>query len=601
VVASTGVFERKISPKSEEYYYEKVCSIRIMVTGRFQSVDCEDIVEVTYVDIMTQGNYLVPISAILSSKGFREHLIPKSVRVTEASLRRFFDYMNACIDANEGDGGSKFKTGFVYSTNGWKDEECTTFVAGNRIFKDNCGKLKEERCVFLDSDIANVFEEKGSLEAWVAGVNPILKYVNPRFAIYAGFTAPLMKYLNISSFGVDFYGGTPGTSNSESSSGKTTTVIIVISGFGNVKAGEGRASLFNTYDSTPKFIVNTLTKYPDLPALFDEHSELPKKVRAELAYDISSPVGRGRANSTGGTQKQQQKRNLVLMTGEYQFIPEDANTGAKVRLQEIRGGIGAQNLMEIVVAANTACMENSGHLLKLFLAEFFKNRISALNYFNAACKRLATTTDNDLTRRKSTYFAAIETAGFLLEMAFRKIGISTISPQTIVDQIWRENILASEIKPKWIIALSEVWDWYCVNIDTHFDSDHYSTGKYVKDLYGWTARPKSGHVLNINKQALSEFLQDERRGRTYDSKSIFESWRVAGLTNVLKPKQKKDGSTGSPVSYTNATRGSLTVSVIQLKLDKVYELLGIEPVKGGLSVFAQPIEEPVEGPDPFDY
>jgi uncharacterized protein (DUF927 family) len=523
---------------------EQICSIRIMVTGRFRSVDDdgEDIVRIKIIDKSIDKTILVPISAITDTNGFRTHLIPKSVRVIESKRKLLFQYLNACIDANENEAGSAFVTGLVYHTHGWKDDNCTTFVAGNRLFRDNYGKLKEEVCNFGDEGTADIFNRKGSLTAWVAGVKHILKYTNPRFVMYAAFTAPLLKWLGVSPFAVDLYGGISGSENSESSSGKTTTCIIAMSGFGNVKQDPRTTCLFNTCDNTTKFVTNILARYPDLPCLFDEATNLPKKERDELAYSISNPVGRGRATTNGGTQKQQQKRNVALVTGEHSFIPESGNTGAKVRVQSIKGGIGVPNLSDEVISATNACMNNSGYILELFLDEFFKNRASVSKWHEEAWKRLAKTTDNDLTKRKASYFAATETAGMLLEKVFGIIGIEPKDPRGIIYKVWKDNILNSEIKPRWLVALSEVWDWYNLHKDTNFD-----IGKTARDTFGWSAFEKETKrpLLNINKQPLTEFLQDERKGRSYDPKSTFESWRVAGITNVNDPALKKDGTRGA--------------------------------------------------------
>ena len=149
--------------------------------------------------------------------------------------------------------------------------------------------------------------------------------------------------------------------------------------------------------------------------------------------------------------------------------------------------------------------------------------------------------------------------------------------------MWRDNVLASEIKPRWIVALDEVWGWYNRHKDTNFN-----VGKYPKDAFGWSATEKGTRkpLLNINKQPLSEFLEDERKGGSYDPKSTFRSWRVVGLTNVNDPTPKKDGTPGEPPVFKNACRGGTSVHVIQLNVDKVYELLGFEKQKTGLASLA---------------
>lgn len=369
---------------------------------------------------------------------------------------------------------------------------------GNRLFLDDYGKMKEDRCIYGDEERKEIFNKRGSLEAWVEGVRPIIKYPNVRFMMYAGFSAILLKRLSVDSFSVDLYSGIAGTENSDSSSGKTTTCTLVMSGIGNVDPSHG-PSLFNKADSTTNFIINTMAKYPDLPTFFDDSSGLSKKDREMLSYGTASNVGRGRATSDGGTQRQQSKKGVALLNGEQQLIPDNAKTGTKVRVQEIKGGIGVPNIANDVDRAKTTCLENSGYILELYVDEFFKNRSSIKAWYDEARKRCIESTDNDLTKRKAAYFAVIETSGKLMEKVFNRIEIPTVDPQSIVEGVWNTNIISDEIEPLWLIALKDTWDWFNVNAATHFD-----IGQYARDTYGWRAVEKntSKPLLNINKLSL---------------------------------------------------------------------------------------------------
>ena len=495
-----GVWQVKRNKKDEEVFIP-ICSIRIMVTGRFEGDDGPHMVEITYIDKSTKDSFIVPMFSMLGTKAFCDYLIPKNIRVTELNLKSLFEFLNACIDANQNEAGSAFKTGFSFSTCGWKDAGCTKFVAGSRLFIDKNGRLDEQECIYGDEESKDVFNKRGSLKAWVAGVKPIIKYPNSRFIVYSAFSALLFKVLSVNSFSVDIYGGIKGAVNSESGSGKTTCCVLAMSGIGNMDAEYG-PSLFNECNSTQNYIINTMAKYPDIPTFFDESTKLSNTDREALAYNVSNSVGRGRANSTGGTQKQQPKRGVALVTGERKLISDSGNTGSKVRVQEVSGGVGVPNLSNEVHEANVTCLNNSGFILELFLDEFFRSRSIIKQYFNDARKRYVDSTDNDITKRKAAYFAAIETSGFLMEKVFSEIDIPVVNPQNVVKTIWDANILSEEIKPLWQMALSDVWDWYNVNRKTYFNDN-----QEQKETYGWVGSSGGEAVLNIFKlpiQAVSK-------------------------------------------------------------------------------------------------
>lgn len=107
-----------LNKTKKDNYWMNICSIRIMVTGRFKSTDGEQIIELTYIDKSDFKKCLVPMFAIMRTQAFREHLTPKSIRITETNLCEFFEFANACIDANENEGGSAFRTGYAFNTNG---------------------------------------------------------------------------------------------------------------------------------------------------------------------------------------------------------------------------------------------------------------------------------------------------------------------------------------------------------------------------------------------------------------------------------------------------------------------------------------------------
>ena len=328
------------------------------------------------------------------------------------------------------------------------------------MFENVDSECVESRCIYTDPHMEGVFDPRGSIEAWVASVNPLMVYDRMRFVCYAAFASVILKFLNVDSFTIDIYGGIPGKNNDKSSSGKTSMTVIAISGFGNVLPGD-EASLFNTCYGTANFVENLIVKYTDLPVLLDESTKLSKDVREELAYRISSRVTKSRASDgNGGIQKTHRKSSVALVTGENPLIPRESNIGSKVRCPTVQGGIGVDGIGDIVRDGREGCSLNSGHLLKPFLAVFFKNKDKVTPYFIEARNRLENSVDNDLAKRQAMYFAAIETAGKLLEMVFDTIEIERKDPKDVVNTVWEHSVSSHPIEAQWMDALRDTWEWY---------------------------------------------------------------------------------------------------------------------------------------------
>jgi uncharacterized protein (DUF927 family) len=564
---------------------ELICTSRAMPTGYFIDEDNSDVVEITYFTDTAIETMHVPLNATLGVKEWKE-LVRKNnigrLDITDDELRPMINFFKAArkenVGVHVGEDGTAFKSGYSYFRSGWKNDDFSILVAGHRMFCDDNGKLVEKECIFTDVNAAHTYDPRGSIEEWVKAVRPIMDYNRVRFAIYAAFSSLLLHYFNTDSFVIDLYGGIPGKINDKSSSGKTTMVIVSLSGIGNVVPGNCD-SLFNVCISTDNFVENISAKHCDFPIGLDEDTNLKKEIRERLVYRISNTGTKGKASDgKGGTQLIRRKHNVVLATGEDPLIPANANIGAKVRSPKIRGGIGVYNIGKLVTAAREGCRKNSGHLLEPFVAEFFKNKSNLYDYFNEIRDKLDDSTDSDLAKRQASYFAAITAAGKLLEPIFAKIGIEEKNPYEVVYDIWNDCILSNPIDSQWRQALEEVMGWYAANRKSNFNLGKGAT----RQLYGWKSIGNGGEVVSINKTILDAFLTNQREGRNYDPDNIYESWRAEGLTNVNKPKQKKDKNGNiigeyKPYTYLTVTKNGDNVSVIQLILGKVYDTLGYNP------------------------
>jgi len=614
-----GIFltRKKINRDTGEIseYTERFCQIRIMVTGVFTNEIGQRIAEVTYIDKSDKSSVYdhetksykkviyVPLEAVLGLKKFVEILRPLGVRVDDTELKNMIPYFNSCISSNAGVEGSGFKNGDAYSQIGYK-KGYEYFVIGNEMFCEECitdhnltgvqlyESFKGQTCFFMNDELCEFTKPVGSVQTVVKDIGPILNYNRVRFVCYGAFAALLLHPLHVDPFIIDMYGGIPGEVNDKSGSGKSTTMRTALSFLATASGGEG--SLFNRCESTPAFVDNKSAHLCDFALGLDESTKLLTDDKDKLAYGVSSDMTKGKAsNGKGGTQKLQRKMNVILTTGEYSLISRNSPIGAKSRVLAIEGGIGVSGIGDIVKRAGDCAKENSGHFLRPFLAERFKYNSQINKWYDDYYKLLTETTSNDIAKRRAAYFAAIAVAGRLLEMVFASYGIEEKDPFEVVSELWQEIVLDNPIEGQWRLALEDIIAWYHTNKDINFN-----TGNSPRPSYGWTATVNGELVLNIIKKKAEEFLTNEREGHKYDPTSVFEALRLNELTYTDKGKPKKDNfgeiiGYYKPYAYKNVTKDKCSIPVIQIRLKKVYELLGydqIEKIPTGLGTLYTPEE-----------
>lgn len=557
-----------------------ISSIRIMITGRFQSSESTEIVELTYIDNGVLNRIYAPLGSVIGIKEFKETLRPRNIRLDDIEIKDMVKFFNGCITANPLNCGSAFKNGYCYTTTGWKEDNCTRFVAGRRMFDLTPDGITETECVYTDESTESTFDPRGSIQSWMDVVSPLLMYDRTRFTCYAGLSSILLKFLNVDSFTIDNYGGVSGKANDKSGSGKTTLITVACSMVGNVLPGKSSA-LVNTCYGTANFVENLSVKFTDLPLGLDESTKLNKDTREDLAYRISNKVSKGRASDgKGNIQQTKRKCNVALTTGENPLIPRNANIGTKVRCISLHGGIGVSGIGKIAEKGRLGVIANSGHFLKLFLEEFNKNREYILEWFNEAHDRLEDSTEHDLAKRQAAYFAAIEVAGKLLENIFERLGIEKKNASDVVTSVWNESVAAQPIEAQWYQALSDVWDWYHENDIKHFNfQNNQETFGWVwykqipspVDEKGRTPPPTYEEYLEINMAAFRTFMEKNQ----YDVDQTLASWRELRIINVNKPEVRKDGTVIKQIDK-SVKRGGKTMRIVQIDIARAMELLNIQ-------------------------
>lgn len=175
---------------------------------------------------------------------------------------------------------------------------------------------------------------KGTLDAWIAGIQPIrTTSVAFRAMLAASFASPLVAILGVQVFAVYLWG--------MSGSGKTPSLKAAGSVWGDPT--EGANSYYGTFNDTSKFIVRKAAFLGDLPILVDELQSKSagggqrgkRQAVEDFIYMMSLGHERGALNSNRTMMGYGSWRGLTIATGEIPILADNTQQGALNRTLEI--------------------------------------------------------------------------------------------------------------------------------------------------------------------------------------------------------------------------------------------------------------------------
>ena len=188
----------------------------------------------------------------------------------------------------------------VYRT-GWTEDNKAFILTDKQIGNT------EEKVIFCETKAETLIKESGSLNEWKENVaelctgNDILI-----FCLSFGFVAPLIKILDIESFGINLMG--------TSSSGKSTTAIVVGSIYGGgSKNNKGYINQWRATDNAIEFYAEASN---DTLIVLDELSQATPEAVYNTVYMLSNGKGRARCNKDLSVRKTATWRTALFSTGE---------------------------------------------------------------------------------------------------------------------------------------------------------------------------------------------------------------------------------------------------------------------------------------------
>lgn len=342
---------------------------------------------------------------------------------------------------------------------------------------------------------AKALKTKGSLEQWLNIVRKVVSFPKALFALYAGFTPPLLPLFEISSFSIDYCGN--------SSVGKTTTIMIPASIYGD-PVGE-RGGIVPTWNATSVSIERYATLFNALPIFLDDsHLATDQQVKSVI-YMLAGGVGRMRG-SLKGNQSISAWHTVGFFTGERPVTSVTTHEGARARVIEFHGSPFPGISGELVSQIKSALNNNFGHAGPLFLQKLIQIineerellKTKTASYSNIL-KNLA---PSGIDNRKASYFAAVWATASIVEELFQLGG----KPAQLIPKLFEET--CGEGRSFGQKAMEALSSWVMGNWNNFSDGKNTVSG----EVYGVI---QSGEYVAVFPHKLEEFFT--KKGFSYEA------------------------------------------------------------------------------------
>lgn len=301
---------RRVLPNGELEY---ICRTPITISERL--VNVEDGTEKVRVAFFKDGIWksrLYPVETIASfSKIIRT--ANDGVPVSNDNAKSLIRFLCSVLLEHNKDILVEHKS---ISHLGWHDG---AFVPYDETYKLDAEASEAE-------GIINGVSQKGSLEEWVAYMQPLWTHnIFMRLMLDASFCSPLLGKLNILPFIVHLHGTT--------GSGKSVLLKCAASVWGNPSNGKMLRSL----NSTINAMMGNAAVLCNLPFFGDELQTIKNRYDNYdvLIMQICEGLDRGRMNADASLKKQASWANVFMFTGEEPCTQPSSGGGVKNRVLEI--------------------------------------------------------------------------------------------------------------------------------------------------------------------------------------------------------------------------------------------------------------------------
>lgn len=419
------------------------------------------------------------------------------------------------------------------STCGWHTlDDAPVFVAPGLIDADS-QLLFDDR---VGKATVSGLGTKGDAGTHLAALQGIVEQSSAAaVTVFAALAAPILAKLDAPNFAVHLFG--------DSSRGKSTMLRAGASIFGNPFDHNWVAS----WNSTSVGLEVRASILSDLPFAVDEAGVAEDRARTAAVYMLVNGVGRARGQKDGGLRSMLGWRTTVLSTGERELVPDDANTGAQIRvLQCPVDGIGAWGAPEIE-AFNATVGAHYGWVGAAWLEAIGELSDSEWQVLRESSRKLASEIaargdGSGIRARQAAYVAVLMVTE---RLAHQLLGLGdqlgAFSCALVDPELHDAPVVESAAER----ALAEVSGWVAANLRTGFarisDSevhDSHVRGE-VMGYYRDEARPDRPRVLWVLPRAMKRALAEHGHDM-----SLLREWRQRGWIDAQPQRNDRPQRVG---------------------------------------------------------
>ncbi|WP_053958378.1 DUF927 domain-containing protein [Sulfobacillus thermosulfidooxidans] len=321
----------------------------------------------------------------------------------------------AFLDAFHRANADHYPRVFATSRLGWQSHQ-RGFAVGVDQYYDATGTLQVVE--FLadsagDQQKAQGFHAQGDAASWWAMLDDVVAFPAVMIAVLSSLATPLLHLIGAPNFVLDYGGIT--------SSGKTTTLEIAASVWGQPDLKNGPAAMFS-WASTNVGVEMLSQLISGLPVILDDTKTVqgnPRKV-TEILYGIVSGIGKMRGAKAGGSRATGHWRTILLSSGEQPITSFTTDGGIKTRtLSVTQAPWGDEDQAELVQDIKRTIRAHYGHAGSAFIAWLLQHRDQWSTWAHAYQMRLADLGRHHTrgTARLMEYRALLEVTADLLDQA----------------------------------------------------------------------------------------------------------------------------------------------------------------------------------------
>lgn len=378
-----------------------------------------------------------------------------------------------------------------------------------------------------DEQFAAGFHARGTMGKWKKAIEKIEDFPRARLALYISFVPPILSILDSPNFVAGFCG--------ETSSGKTATLRVAASVWGNPDEKRNLPAVLRSWDMTQVWRERASTVLNGLPFLLDD-TKLAHQAKdvATTIYGVAGGVGRGRG-TVKGLARQESCRTVLLTSGEQTLTSHTQDGGTRPRVVSLWGSPFEQTNTatgQKVRSLTTQVGRNYGHAGPEFIRFLIENREMWPEWRKEYRKEIrkfeewADGAGNTLAVRMATTFAIIAMAAWLVDAA----DILSWEYEDPVEPLWEEIVAEVAAASPAVVALRYVMDWAHAHQEDFFGrekrTNHTPHG-------GWAGRwdqkmtgtPKGGwNWIGFIPSKLNSLLQDGG----FEPESTTRIWKGKG-------------------------------------------------------------------------